>query len=73
MTCETHEPAMFPNCENALINASATARLDGGRANVLDVQVRKQTQPANDCAIKKLTKDQVSAKMRIGWDTYSAI
>ena len=62
MTCETHEPTMFPNCENALINASATARLDGGRANVLDVQVRKQTKPAYDCAIKKLTKDQVFAQ-----------
>jgi len=49
---------MFPNCENALINASATARLDGGRANVLDVQVRKQTKPAYDCAIK----DQVFAQ-----------
>jgi hypothetical protein len=53
---------MFPNCENALINASATARLDGGRANVLDVQVRKHTKPAYDCAIKKLAKDQVSTK-----------
>ena len=62
MMCDTHEPAMFPNCENALINASTTARLDGGRANVLDVQVRKQTKPAYDCAIKKLIKNQVSAK-----------
>ena len=62
MTCETHEPAMLPNCENALINASATAHLDGGRANVLDDQVRKQAKPAYDCAIKKLSKDQVSTK-----------
>jgi hypothetical protein len=53
---------MFPNCENALINARATARLDGGRANVLDAQVRKQAKPAYDCAIKKLAKDQVSTK-----------
>ena len=53
---------MFPNCANALVKASATARLDGGRASVLHVQVRKHTKPAYDCAIKKLVKDQVSAK-----------
>jgi hypothetical protein len=53
---------MLPTCENALINASATARLDGGRANVLGVQGRKQAKPAYDCAIKKLAKDQVSTK-----------
>lgn len=46
---------MFPNCENALINASATARFDGVRAKVLDVQVKKQMKPEYDCAIKKLT------------------
>jgi hypothetical protein len=53
---------MFPSCENALINASATARFDGGRAKVLDVHVRKQMKPAYDCAIKKLTKGSASAK-----------
>lgn len=52
----TYEPAMLPSCENALTNASATARFDGGRAKVLDVHVKKQTNPAYDCAIKKLTK-----------------
>jgi hypothetical protein len=45
---------MFPSCEIALTNASATARFDGGRAKVLDIQVNKQTNPAYDCAIKKL-------------------
>ena len=53
---------MLPKCENALINASATARLDGGRANVLGVQARKQEKPAYDCDIKKLSKDQESSK-----------
>lgn len=51
----THEPAMLPSCENALTNASATARFDGGRAKVLDVHVKKQMNPAYDCAIRKLT------------------
>ncbi len=53
-TRATHEPARFPNCENALINASATARFDGGRAKMLDVQAQKQMKPEYDCAIKKL-------------------
>ena len=52
----THEPAMLPSCENALTNASATARFDGGRAKVLDVHAKKQTKPAYDCAIRKLTR-----------------
>jgi hypothetical protein len=47
---------MLPSCENALINASATARFDGGRAKVLDVHVKKQMNPAYDCAIRKLTR-----------------
>ena len=43
---KTHEAAILPSCENALIDASATARFDGGRANVFDVQVKKQMKPA---------------------------
>ena len=53
-THEAHEPARFPNWENALINASETARFDGERANMLDVQARKQMKPEYDCAIRKL-------------------
>jgi hypothetical protein len=52
----THEPAMLPSCENALTNASATARFDGGRAKVLEVHAKKQMKPAYDCAIRKLTR-----------------
>ena len=47
---------MLPSCENALTNASATARFDGGRAKVLDVHVKKHMNPAYDCAIRKLTR-----------------
>ena len=42
----THEPATFPSCENALINASATARFEGGRAMVLLTHARKMMKPA---------------------------
>ena len=31
----TYDPATFPSCENALITATATVRLDGGRGNEL--------------------------------------
>ena len=50
----THEPPMLPSCEKALINASATARFEGGRAIELLTHVKKIMKPAYDCAIKNL-------------------
>ena len=35
----THEPAMLPVCEIALMRATATARFDGGRGNELLIHV----------------------------------
>ena len=55
----THDPAMFPSCENALMNASATARLEGGRAMELLTQARKIMKPAYDCAMRNLWGKQV--------------
>lgn len=50
----TYDPAIFPNCEKALIQASATARFDGGRGIELLIHVKKTMNPAYDCAIKNL-------------------
>ena len=55
----THEPAMFPSCENALMNARATARLEGGRAMELLTHARKMMKPAYDCAMRNLWGRQV--------------
>ena len=33
-----YDPAMFPSCENALMKAMATARLEGGRGMELLIQ-----------------------------------
>ena len=71
-THETHEPATFPNCENALINASATARFDGERAKMLDVQAKKQMKLEYDCAIKKLITVKCPSNRTLRQDTYSA-
>jgi hypothetical protein len=46
---------MFPNCENALIAAKATARFEGGRDIELDTQARKVMNAAYDCAIRNLS------------------
>jgi hypothetical protein len=50
----TYDPATFPNCESALINASDTARLDAGRAIVLLTHANSTMNPAYDCAIRNL-------------------
>lgn len=42
----TYDPATFPSCEKALIKASATARLAGGRGMELDTQDSKTMSPA---------------------------
>jgi hypothetical protein len=31
----SHDPARFPSCDKALMNANATARFEGGRLMVL--------------------------------------
>jgi len=71
-THETHELATFPNCENALINASATARFDGGRAKMLDVQAKKHMKPEYDCAIRKLITVECPSNRTLRQDTYRA-
>jgi hypothetical protein len=71
-THETHEPAKFPNCENELINASATARFDGGRARMLDVQAKKQMKPEYDCAIMNLITAKCPSNRTLRQDTYRA-
>jgi hypothetical protein len=50
----THDPMMFPNCENELIKASATARLEDGLGMELLIQAKNTMKPAVDCVIKKL-------------------
>ena len=54
----TYEPAIFPSCEKAFIRASATARLEGGRAKVLLTHAYITTNPAYDWAIKKLLESR---------------
>jgi hypothetical protein len=56
----THEPAIFPKVENALMNARATARFDGGWEVELLIQVRNIINPARDCAIRNL--DNISVR-----------
>ena len=62
----TYEPAIFPSCEKAFIRASATARLEGGRAKVLLTHAYITTNPAYDWAIKKLLGSQQSTRNLTG-------
>lgn len=57
----THDPAMLPNCENSLISDRHTVRFDGGRGNELLIHAYITTNPAYDCAMRKLSQFSFSA------------
>lgn len=57
----THDPAIFPNCANALINDRHTARFDGGRGNELSIHAYITAYPAYDWAMRKLSQHIFSA------------
>jgi hypothetical protein len=42
----TYDPDTLPSCENALMSARATARLEGGRGNEFEHHVQKIMNPA---------------------------
>lgn len=52
----THDPAMFPSCENPLMSDKHTARFDGGRGNELFIHAYITTNPAYDCAMRNLSQ-----------------